>query len=221
MPPSNSAAAGCDFRLFMRQSWSGQCFLVPKASGNLPKQFDSRGLSVPSSSFFTCGIFQREDKDFPGRLSAAVIAADLAEDEGVSVAIETIPCLKGTPLSNVERVLEHEPRTSVALDTEFLAFHGELDDALTASWLWNDGVVSHIHLKDFADGLFDAEGTRRYRALGDGAIDFRAFFQALEDHKFSGSVSLEAAPPSPSGGPDVEAIRRSLKRIRERPWRFE
>lgn len=160
------------------------------------------------------------DTNFATRLDAAVVAADIAADAGVAVAIETIPCLAATPLVNVERALEQEPRLTVALDTEFLAYHDELEPALRASWLWADGVVRHIHLKDYVDGLFGPDGRRRYRALGEGTIDFPAFFDALEDLSYGGAVSLECAPPAVGGGPDVDAISRSLSRISRSPWSF-
>lgn len=160
------------------------------------------------------------DSNYATRLDAAVLAADIAADAGVVIAIETIPCLAATPLVNVQRALEHEPRLAVALDTEFLAHHDELEPALQARWLWADGIVRHIHLKDYSDGLIGGEGKRRYLALGEGAIDFPAFFDVLDERSYDGAVSLESAPPAVTGGPDVDAINRSLARISRSPWSF-
>jgi sugar phosphate isomerase/epimerase len=160
------------------------------------------------------------DTDFGGRLEAAVVAANIAEDEGVGLAVETIPCSQSTPLKNVERVIEHEPRLSIALDTEFLAYHGEIDAALHAGFLWERPVVRHIHLKDYAGTLVDESGRRRYHAPGDGAIDFPGFFAALQRHGYDGAVSLESASRRPQGGPDVDRIAATLKRISMNPWAF-
>jgi len=161
------------------------------------------------------------DTNFDTRLDAAVVAADIAEEAGVTLAVETIPCLESTPLANIARVLEHEPRLSVALDTEFLAYHGEIDDAIASDFLWDGRVVRHIHLKDFGGSLVDDTGRRRYHAVGEGTIDFKKFFGALERHGFDGYVSFESAPKRPEGGADMEALRRCVARISRQPWSFE
>ena len=54
---------------------------------------------------------------------------DIAEEHGLTLAVETIPCTVGTPLDNVLRACERDPRCRVTLDTEFLAAHGQLDQA--------------------------------------------------------------------------------------------
>lgn len=161
------------------------------------------------------------DNDLTGRLEAAVIAADLAADHGVDIALETIPCMRATPLANLERVISHEPRLHVALDTEFLAYHDEVALALGADWLWEDDRVRHIHLKDFGGGLLDADGGRRYLMPGEGAIDFPGFFDALGSRGFQGTVSLEAGARTPDGVPDVAHLSRTLQRINSNPWSFE
>ena len=158
------------------------------------------------------------DRDFDGRLDAVVLAADIFEPHGVTLAIETIPCLVGTPLRNIQRVLEREPRVGVALDTEFLAMHNEVDDALAADWLWPH--VLHVHVKDFADALVDADGVRRFHLPGAGTVDFPKVFDTFEQRGYRGAVSLEAPAVRPEGGVDVDALRRCFARMSHSPWRF-
>jgi len=157
------------------------------------------------------------DNKFDERLEVATLVADIAADEGVDFAIETIPCLQSTPIANIERVLEHEPRLSVALDTEFLAYHDEIGAALRAGIL--DHVV-HIHIKDFTGSLVDENGRRRYHAPGEGDIDFPAFFAALEQYNYTGAVSIESALRR-EGQRDVDYVNRSLARISRNPWAFK
>jgi sugar phosphate isomerase/epimerase len=158
------------------------------------------------------------DRYFDTRLDAVVLAADVFEPHGVTLAIETIPCLASTPLRNIERVLEREPRVGVALDTEFLAMHDEVSDALAADWLWPH--VRHVHVKDYGGALVDADGNRRYLLPGDGSIDFPLFFEALDARGYTGAVSLEANAVLPEGGVDVDALRRCFARMSHSPWRF-
>ena len=72
---------------------------------------------------------------------------DRASQYGLALAIETIPCTYADPLSNVRRAIEHDPRACVALDTEFLAWHDQLEAVFTASWLWQASLVRHVTLK--------------------------------------------------------------------------
>lgn len=160
------------------------------------------------------------DEDFDNRLEAAVIAADLAAAHGIRLLIETIPCRVHTPLTNIKRVLDHEPRAGVTLDTEFLALHGELEKALHADWLWEGDLVGHIHVKDFDGNLADPDGNRRYLMPGAGGIDFPEVFRVLDERGFAGTVSLEAAVHLSDGRPDLEAARRALSRMSHSPWTF-
>src|SRR5207247_1196936 len=124
---------------------------------------------------------------------------DVAERYDMRLAIETIPCLKHDPLSNVRRAVEQDGRVRVALDTEFLAWHEQLETVFEAGWLWEGQRVCHVHVKDYDGQAFLADGRRRYLHPGDGRIDFASFFAQLQQRKFSGSISLEAPAVDASG----------------------
>lgn len=160
------------------------------------------------------------DADMPGRLEAATVAADMAASHGIRLLVETVPCTHNTPLQNLARVVEHEPRVGIALDTEFLAIHDEVEDALAADWLWADGRVGHVHVKDYDGTAVGPDGRRRYLMPGDGDIDFPGFFSALEGRGFAGTVSLEAITHLPDGRPDLESAHRALRRMSRSPWHF-
>ncbi|MBW3587890.1 MAG: sugar phosphate isomerase/epimerase [Actinobacteria bacterium] len=188
-------------------------------------------VQLDEAAWFAAAIGAREvvlhlwdlpesDTDLAGRLDAVVIAADLADKHGVRMLIETIPCQASTPLRNIQRVLEREPRVGVALDTEFLAIHNELEEAFASDWLWADGHVRHVHIKDYDGNTSEPDGTRRYLMPGDGLIDFPSAFKALEDRGFSGAVSLEAANYLDDGRPDIESASRALARMAHSPWSF-
>ena len=105
--------------------------------------------SAPALQSCTSGTC-RTATALDGRLDAVVLAADIFENHGVAPPSRRSVSGVGTTLRNIERVQEREPRVGVALDTEFVAMHDEVDDALTADWLWPN--VLHVHVKDFADG---------------------------------------------------------------------
>ncbi len=62
------------------------------------------------------------DEHLDRNLDALTACLGIAADEGLTVAVETIPCVRADPLSNVRRALDRDARCLAALDTEFLAF---------------------------------------------------------------------------------------------------
>ncbi|GHO62447.1 hypothetical protein KSC_013390 [Ktedonobacter sp. SOSP1-52] len=139
---------------------------------------------------------------------------DLAEQYGLTLAIETIPCNRADPLSNVKQAFEHDPRARVALDTEFLAWHDQLEAVFTASWLWQAKLVRHVHLKDHHGLLASSEG-RYYLHPGEGHIDFHRFVRQLKAAEFEGALSLEARAVDSEGEIDVARIQTSLQFMRD------
>ena len=139
---------------------------------------------------------------------------DLAEAYGLELAVETIPARHADPLSTVRRAIEQDARAKVALDTEFLARYGQLDEALAAEWLWQEPLVRHIHIKDFDSALFSRENNRRYLHPGEGEIDFARVFAVLKAHNFHGNISLEASAINADGIVDIQRIQQSLSLLR-------
>ena len=116
---------------------------------------------------------------------------DIADACGLTLTVETIPAGVGSPLTNVRRALERDSRCRATLDTEFLAFHGELEAALDDEALW--ARVAHIHVKDHDGTLRDGNGARRYLIPGEGRIDFAAVFKALRKQGYAGALTLEVS----------------------------
>ncbi|HEU0025919.1 MAG TPA: sugar phosphate isomerase/epimerase [Ktedonobacterales bacterium] len=135
---------------------------------------------------------------------------DIAERHGLELAIETIPCASADPLTNVQRAIERDARSRIALDTEFLAMSDQLDVLFDAAWLWRAGLVSHAHLKDF-DGDSPASERRRFLHPGDGSIDFIRFVRQLQAAGFDGALSLEARGIDAEGRVEVARIEASLR----------
>jgi sugar phosphate isomerase/epimerase len=130
---------------------------------------------------------------------------DIAEEHGVTVAVETIPCLAGTPLDNVLRACERDPRCRVTLDTEFLAAHGQLDAALELAEL-----VAHVHVKDFDPAVWDTK-PRRYLLPGEGVLDIEGFLRRL---RWDGTVTLEMSAVREDGTIDAGRLESAVAWLR-------
>jgi len=138
-----------------------------------------------------------------------------AEDFGLKLVVETIPCKYNDPLSNVYRAVEQESGVLVALDTEFLAMHNQLEAALEADWLWQQNRVRHIHIKDYDGNLYSIDNFRRYLHPGEGSIDFPKFFESLRLRGFSGNISLETSVVNHDGIRDIQKLKKSLSLLQE------
>src|SRR6266496_4583647 len=139
----------------------------------------------------------------------------IAGEFGLKLAVETIPCKYNDPLSNVRWAIEQESDVLVALDTEFLAMHNQLDTALEADWLWQHYRVRHIHIKDYDGDLYSTDDFRRYLHPGEGSIDFPKFFDALRLRSFSGNISLETSIVNHDGIRDIDKLKKSLSMLQE------
>jgi sugar phosphate isomerase/epimerase len=145
---------------------------------------------------------------------------DIAEGDGLELAIETIPCASADPLSSVRRAIERDTRSRVALDTEFLAMSGQLGAVFEGAWLWEPGLVRHAHLKDF-DGASVASERRRFLHPGDGSIDFARFVRQLRAAGFDGALCLEARGLDAEGQVEAPRIEASLRLIVELAYEGE
>lgn len=154
------------------------------------------------------------DEQIERNLSILSECIDIAEEYNMQLAVETIPCVKSTPLEIIQRVIEHDNRSRVALDTEFLAIHKQIEQALDSPWLWSPGLVQHIHLKDYDGQQYTPEGYRRYLHPGEGKLDFARIFAALKQRQFNGNLSLEASVVSPDYTRDSPKLLSSLEHLR-------
>lgn len=154
------------------------------------------------------------DRQLERNLDLLPACADVAEQAGLTLGIETIPCSVGSPLANVARAVEREPRCVAVLDTEFLATHDELNAAPDAGL-----PVGHVHVKDFAGEIRHGDPRTRYLLPGEGALDLDGFLDRLRADAYDGTVTLEPSAVDPDGGLDrtrLAAIATALRALDSR-----
>ncbi len=154
-------------------------------------------------------LIERQLDDLPALL-------DRADAHGVTLAVEAIPCVVSDPLAVVRRVLERDARARVAIDTEFLAMHGQLDAVFAADWLWAADAVVHVHIKDYNGTLVDETGRRRYLHPGEGAIPFDAWFGQLAGRGYRAAISLESPVVDHTGEVSIDRANASVAWLRSR-----
>jgi sugar phosphate isomerase/epimerase len=145
------------------------------------------------------------DRHLDRNLDRLPALLDIAEEHGVTVAVETLPCLAGTPLDNVRRACERDPRCRVTLDTEFLAAHGQLDAAHELAEL-----VAHVHVKDYDPAVWNTK-PRRYLLPGEGVLDLEGFLHRLG---WDGTVTLEMSAVRDDGTIDAGRLESAVAWLR-------
>jgi sugar phosphate isomerase/epimerase len=138
------------------------------------------------------------DEHIERNLQHLPACVDTAEAYNLTLAVESIQGVAGTALANIQLALEREPRCRVTLDSEFLGFHGQLAESITADWLWEGGRVQHVHLKDFDGRLMDGNG-RRYLLPGEGSLDLQGFVNGLLQRGYGGAITVEGNAVGESG----------------------
>ena len=154
------------------------------------------------------------DDELDNNLSVLKQCTTIATHYNIELAIETIPGRHFDPLTNVQRALQKDPHARVALDTEFLANYQQLETVFQQSWLWEDSLVHHVHIKDSVGQPF-VNGQRRYLQPGEGHVDFVTFFKQLKQKDFRGNLSLEAPAITVDGEIDIAQLNRSLNFMRQ------
>jgi sugar phosphate isomerase/epimerase len=159
--------------------------------------------------------FPEYDKKIEHNLQFLNECMKIAEDFELQLAVETVPCKYHDPLSNIFRALEQEPDILIALDTEFLAMHNQLEEVSKADWLWLQNRVCHIHIKDYDGNANSTDPIRRYLHPGEGNINFHTFFDILKLHSFRGYISLEASVVNHNGVRDIPKLKKSLAMLQD------
>jgi sugar phosphate isomerase/epimerase len=133
---------------------------------------------------------------------------DRARSAGVILAIEPEPGLliqtAGEYLAFKNRYFPHEPQIRMNADLGHLFCVGE-DPAQVIRNLHSE--IAHVHLEDIA-----ANRVHQHLCPGQGAMNFPAIFQALDDVGYQGKVTVELYPYLASAG---QVARQAMRHLTE------
>lgn len=153
------------------------------------------------------------DCDFGVNASALPFFYAKAEEYGIEIMVENIPCRIKTPLARLREIKAAFPRAAFVFDTRFAAFCGEIDSFLNADDMWRGGV-SHIHISDYNGGGAEKGLIRPILHPGEGVIDFDSFFKRLP--RYEGTVTLESPVLSAEGETDVKKLNATLSYLKRK-----
>ena len=145
----------------------------------------------------------RSDNDLVKNLLMLDALYEIADEYGIRLLIENVPCALHDPITNLKRVLQQKPKAQFVYDVRFGAFH-EQNDKILASGALCDGRIDHIHISDYVGPPHDFTSLRPILHLGKGIIGLENLLPGIAE-KYHGTLTLES-PEILEVGCAVDAI---------------
>jgi len=140
------------------------------------------------------------DKNIGANMAAFPILKKISDRHGLILTVENIVCNTHRPLGHMKKLWQLYPNDAkFTMYVRQAEFHKSLAETCDSSFLWDNGLVSHLHVNDFEGGHMDWERLRVNVPLGRGDVDFGYFFPFLKSIGFGGSVAVESGYGSETG----------------------
>ena len=117
---------------------------------------------------------------------------EISDSYGLILTIENIVCNTYKPLDHMRELWNLYPNDiKFTIDVRQAEFHKSLKETCESSFLWENNLVSHLHISDYKGGYMDWLRLRINPPLNCGDVDFDYLFSFLKSIRFGGSVTLE------------------------------
>lgn len=154
------------------------------------------------------------DSNIAANLSAYPELQKLAAKYGIILTSENVISSGRSPLTLCKMLIESSHDALLTYDTKMAQFDLENEAAFTREnlYVWNS--VRHLHINDRVGGYRDWTS---YRALniGQGDVDFEAFFDGLIKVGYKGDFTVEANAFLPDGTLDLDSLNGSIEKVRQ------
>ena len=141
---------------------------------------------------------------------------DISNKYGLFLTVENIVCNTYNSLIHMKKLYEMFPNDiNFTIDTRQAEFQKLLDETCSSDFLWENNLVSHIHISDYAGGYMDWANLRPVLSPGMGNIDFDKFFNFLKSVNYDKMITLES-PVMTENSIDIEKLNKSLAFIYDR-----
>ena len=153
------------------------------------------------------------DRQFDRNLDACGKLMETAKQHGLLLTVENVVCNMADPMTRLTELHRAYPELHFTYDTKMAAFHGQMD-ALYAPE--NAGIaekIAHMHINDYRGGVMDWSCLRTLH-MGEGQIDFTAFFRFIGQRGYRGDFTVEATSFDGDGVIRYEKLNETFARLR-------
>lgn len=134
------------------------------------------------------------DKNIDVNIKMFPVLKAISDRYGLVLTVENIVCNTYKPLIHMKRLCELYPcDIKFTIDTRQAEFHKSLAETCESSFLWDNNLVSHLHINDYSGGNTDWSRLGVGIPLNSGDVDFKYFFSFFKSINFSGSITLEGS----------------------------
>lgn len=140
----------------------------------------------------------------------------LADKTGIELLVENVICNVKDPLYNMELVAKAYKDAGFVYDTKMAEFHGQTMKIFEPDhkWLLGEWRIRHLHVNDYGGGYMDWAHMNTL-AIGEGKINFEAFFNSFSEYSYKGDYTVESTALFKSGEVDLDMLNRCFEKIRE------
>ncbi|MBZ9635129.1 sugar phosphate isomerase/epimerase family protein [Clostridium sp. FP1] len=155
------------------------------------------------------------DDKFQNNIIAFEECLNIADKYGICLAVETVPCRKSDPISNLKKLVDVYPQTKVVLDLRMISYHDLLWKTFDTDWLWEKQCITHLHIHDYKGKAYSVDSLKNYLLPGDGEIDFICLFNKLKEVNFKGTLSLESKSLLEDGTVNFTEVNKCLNYLKK------
>ncbi|HNX15408.1 MAG TPA: sugar phosphate isomerase/epimerase family protein [Oscillospiraceae bacterium] len=137
----------------------------------------------------------------------------IAEQYGVTLAVENIVCAEGDPLDVWRELVRVYPDIRLTFDSRMCAFHKEFDASYVLPY-WEDGHIAHVHFADFSGGFKEFDAIRKILHPGEGEVDVSRLAMQLKSKRYCGAVTMESPGLRQDGTVDFLKLNNSLRTLK-------
>ena len=154
------------------------------------------------------------DRNFDAALDLFGELYELADKEGILLTAENVACRENLCLTHLNDLLAKYPFARFTYDTKMAFLHGENELLGKPEWAHILPAISHLHVND--SKIADIGGGRLpIMHIGDGDVDFDAFFALLKERKFDGTATIESTSVLEDGSVQIEKLTKSIETVRK------
>ena len=137
----------------------------------------------------------------------------IAGGRGLRLTVENVVCGILDPMTHMAEIAARWPEAAFTVDTKMCAFHRQLGLLSDPGWRYMWRHIRHLHINDYGGGYRDFSALRTL-FLGEGHVDFDAFFAEAAREGYAGAFTCECTAVRPDGAVDLDRLNASLMKVR-------
>ena len=155
------------------------------------------------------------DKNIEYNMECYKYLEEIAGKHALVLTVENVVCSEKSPMAHLVSLAEKYPHINFTYDTKMADFHKEQDLIFDPNYRHIVNRFAHFHINDRA-GEYKDWSNLRVLHIGKGNIDFDPIFKLIKEINYQGDFTTEATSFDAQGQINLEALNRSLERLRAR-----